>query len=128
MTDPISDMLTRIRNANLVKKSEVIFPFSKMKYELGKILEQEGFIKKLEEFDEKGKKIRIELKYKNNEPAIQDLRRVSKPGNRVYNGYKELPKLLPTLGVMIVSTPKGLMTHQEAKKRKLGGEVICEVY
>lgn len=128
MTDPISDMLTRIRNANLVEKTEVFLPFSKMKYELGKILEQEGFIKKVEEVDEKDKKIRIELKYKNNEPVIQNLRRISKPGCRVYNSYKELPKLLPTLGIMIVSTPQGLMTHQEAKKRKLGGEVICEVY
>ena len=128
MIDPISDMLTRIRNANLVKKTEVIIPFSKIKFEVAKILEKEGFVKKVEEIEKNHKQIKIELKYKDKKPVIQDLKRISKPGRRIYNGYKKLPKILPSLGIMIVSTPLGLMTHEEAKEKKIGGEVICEIY
>jgi len=127
MNDPVSDMLTRLRNANLANKTEVIMPFSNMKYELGKILEKEGFINKVEEVNAKQRQIKIELKYKNKESVMQNLKRISKPGRRVYNSYKDLPVLLPSLGIMIISTPQGLMTHREAKKKKLGGEVICEV-
>lgn len=128
MSDPISDMLTRIRNANIVKKSEVFIPFSKIKFEMAKILEKEGFIKKAEQVEKDNQQIRVELKYKDGQPVIQNLSRISKPGRRVYHSYKKLPRILPSLGIMIVSTPQGLMTHEEAKVKKIGGEIICEVY
>lgn len=128
MTDQIADMLTRIRNANLVRKEMVIIPYSKMKLVMAKILEKEGFIKNVERVDSKFGQIKIELKYKNKQPVIRGIKRISKPGQRIYNGYRELPRIMSNLGIYILSTPQGLMTHYEAKKRKLGGEVICEVY
>jgi len=130
MIDPIADMLTRIRNAALVNKTEVVIPFSKIKFEVGKILEREGFIKSLEKIDEQdkvGSNLKIILKYKDKASVIQKITRVSKPGRRVYQGYKEIPKILPSLGVLIVSTSRGLMTNLDAKKQKVGGEIICEI-
>ena len=131
MTDPIADMLTRIRNSLMVKKAEATIPFSNIKFEIGKILEREGFIKKLEQIDSDEplkKSFRIVLKYKGGVPAIQGLKRVSKPGLRVYRNYREIPGVLPSLGVLIVSTSGGLMTNIEAKKKRIGGEVMCEIY
>ncbi len=130
MIDPIADMLTRIRNAVLVNKAEVIIPLSKVKFEVGKILEREGFIKKIEKIDESDKKkpfLRIILKYKEKSPVVREITRISKPGRRIYQGYKEIPKILPSLGILIVSTSRGLMTNTEAKQQKVGGEVICEI-
>jgi small subunit ribosomal protein S8 len=128
-TDPISDMLTRIRNASAVKKPEVVLPYSNMKYSIAKILEREGYVGQVEKTtDEKFANLRIELKYKDTDSVITKLNRVSKPGRRVYSKYDELPNVLSGMGMAIVSTPNGLMTNKEARKRHLGGEVICEIY
>ncbi len=134
MTDPIADMLTRIRNALAARKPEVILPFSKMKLGIAEILQKEGLIKKVA-LVERGQEnsnfdqIRIVLKYLGpKEPAIKSLKRISKSGRRVYASKDELPVVLNNLGIAIISTSKGLMTNKEAKKAGLGGEVLCEVY
>ncbi|MFN4197106.1 MAG: 30S ribosomal protein S8 [Caldimicrobium sp.] len=130
MTDPIADMLTRIRNALMAKKRTVIVSASKMKLEIAKILKDEGYIEDYKYIDEKPQpKIEIILKYtENKQSVITGLRRVSKPGRRVYMSYKILPKVLDGLGLAIVSTSQGIMTDHEARKRKIGGEVICEIW
>lgn len=128
LTDPISDMLTRLRNAQAVRKPEIILPFSKLKFSLGKILEQEGFVARVEQTTEAGRPvIRAVLKYNRREPAMRMIKRVSKPGRRVYMKNDELPRVLSGLGIAIVSTSNGLMTNKEARARKLGGEVLCEI-
>jgi small subunit ribosomal protein S8 len=137
MTDPIADMLTRIRNASAAKKYEVVIPMSKIKLAIARILQQEGWVSKVEVVSDGGAKnrtavfdvIKIVLKYKKSgRPALASLRRVSKPGLRVYVNKTELPRVLNNFGIAIVSTPKGLMTNKEAKKAGLGGEVLCEIY
>lgn len=136
MTDPIADMLTRIRNAILVSKPEVVLPFSKVKESIAHILKDHGYIENFEiiEIIRKGKnfhfdQIKVVLKYsKPGTPAILHLKRISKPGRRVYVRRHELPRVLNNLGIAIISTPQGLMTNGEAKKRKLGGEYICDIY
>ena len=126
--DPISDMLTRIRNAVLVRKGEVMIPFSRIKFEIAKIMEAEKFINGLEVL-EKERQFKISLKYgEGGSPVIRSLKRVSKPGRRVYASKTELPKVLGGLGVAIVSTSQGLLTVPEAKNRGLVGEVLCEIY
>jgi small subunit ribosomal protein S8 len=129
MTDPISDMINRILNAQAVLHPTVSVPFSNFKYEIAKILEKEKFLDKI---DEKGKKVKrvieITLKYEDKTPAISGLKRVSKPGQRIYAEAKEIKKVKGGYGMAIISTPKGLMTNKEARKRKLGGEVILEVW
>src|SRR3989338_8453702 len=133
MTDPIADMLTRIRNALAVRKPEVILPFSKIKMNIAEILQQLNYVNKVEKV-EKGAghpnydQIMIILKYLGKEPAITNLKNVSRPGRRVYVANDKLPVVLNNLGVAIISTPQGLMTNKEAKKKKLGGEIICEIY
>ena len=129
ITDPISDMLTRIRNASMVKKQYVDIPLSKMKFAIAKIFESENFVAKVE-MVEAGKRpvIRVHLKYENAQPVITTVKRVSKPGRRVYVKTDELPASRSGFGMSIVSTPNGLMTSAEARKRRLGGEVICEVF
>lgn len=128
LIDPISDMLTRLRNAQAVRKSEVILPFSKLKFSLAKILEREGFVAQVEQTTEAGRPvIRAVLKYNRREPAIHMIKRISKPGRRVYMKNDELPRVLSGLGFSIVSTSNGLMTNKEARARKLGGEVLCEI-
>jgi small subunit ribosomal protein S8 len=127
-TDPISDMLTRIRNAQAVRKSEVFVPHSRLKFAIAKILEREGYVVRVEESEQNGRPaLKISLKYQNTRPAIRALRRVSRPGRRLYAKAGELPRVLSDLGLAIVSTPNGLMTNKEARARKLGGEVICEI-
>ncbi len=137
MTDPISDMLTRIRNAQAVKKESVVLPMSKIKYNIAKILEQEGYIERMEVIKTKSLKngssvfdeLKIVLKYKKEgSPVITSLERISKPGRKVYVKKDELPRVLNNLGFAIISTSRGLMTNREAKREKLGGEVICEIY
>lgn len=130
MTDPIADMLTRINNALKSKKKTVIVPASKIKLEIVRILKEEGFIEDFKYIEEKPQpKIEIFLKYdEQKRGVISGLRRVSKPGRRVYLGYKALPKVLDGLGIAIVSTSQGIMTDHEARKRKIGGEVICEIW
>ena len=131
MTDPIADMLTRIRNANTAKHDTVDVPSSKMKLAIAKILLDEGYIKSYE-LVENGKfnDIRITLKYgaSKNEKIISGLQRISKPGLRVYANKEELPKVLGGLGVAIISTNKGVITDKEARKLCVGGEVLCFVW
>lgn len=128
MTDPIADMLTRIRNASMVHKKEVVVPFSKIKLAIAEILVREGFLEKSEVTPDKKPQILITLKYQDREPAIHSLKRISKPGHRCYVKSTELSKVLNGFGLAILSTPKGVLNHMEAKKEKIGGELICEVY
>ncbi len=130
MTDPIADMLTRIRNANRVHHEQVEIPASKMKLALAEILKSEGFIREYE-YRKDGKQglIRVYLKYGGSkERVITGLKRISKPGLRVYANNDELPKVLGGLGIAIVSTSNGLMTDRDARKSGVGGEVICYVW
>ncbi len=130
MTDPIADMLTRIRNATMVRHDRTDIPASKTKLEIAKILKQEGFIRtfKLLEEGPQGV-IRIYLKYADDgEPAIHGLKRVSAPGRRVYRALDALPKVRSGLGVAIVSTSRGVVTDEQARDRRVGGEVLCEVW
>lgn len=128
MTDPISDMLTRIRNAQAVKKETVAVPFSKMKQELARVLKESGFIT---DFEKKGravsnKKLELKLKYVDSLPAVTDAKRISKPGQRIYVKYNEIfPRQADFL--RIISTSRGLMSDAEARRQKLGGEVLCEI-
>lgn len=134
--DPISDMLTSIRNALAVRKETVDVPFSKLKFEIAKILEREGFIEKVAKKKKKIKKgkmkpkpfLEIHLKYENKIPAIFGLKRISKPGQKIYLPYKKIKKVKGGYGIAIISTSKGLMTDKEARKNKIGGEVICEIW
>ena len=127
--DPIGDMLTRVRNAQMAKKSEVIIPFSKIKFSIAKILEEDSWIEKSEMIKNKFPEIKIELKYnKNHQPAIASLKRISRPSQRIYVNKDKLPRVLNDMGIAIISTSQGLMTNKEAKKRKLGGEILCEIY
>ena len=130
MTDPISDMLTRIRNASMVKKSMVELPSSKVKFAIVKLLEQNGFVYDVQKY-EKGNQSLISLKIKYNElkqPVMTSVTRVSKPGRRVYVKANDIARIRSGQGMSVISTPNGLMTNIEARKRRLGGEVICEVY
>ena len=130
MTDPISDMLTRIRNASMVHKATVEMPLSKMKYAIAKIFEAEGRVLNVETYQDGNRgMLRIKLKYDaKKSPAITLLRRVSTPGRRIYVKSEGLKRVHSGYGFSVISTPNGLMTGTEAKKRRLGGEVICEVY
>lgn len=130
MTDPIADFLTRIRNANMVMHEKVEIPASKTKLALAEILKNEGFIKDYEQIED-GKQgiIRVYLKYgANREKVITGLKRISKPGLKVYCKRDEIPRVLGGLGIAIISTSKGIMTDKEARKVGLGGEVICYVW
>jgi len=128
-TDPIADMLTRIRNGYLVNKKTVIVPYSKIKTEISQLLAEKKFIDKVTVSGEgKDKHLKIVLRYEEGRPAITKVRRISKPGRRVYKPSQELPRVLSGLGMAIMTTSKGVMTAQEAKKANLGGEVICYVW
>jgi len=127
--DPIADMLTSIRNAQAVLKETVSFPYSEIKFEIAKILKQENFIEEIEKKGRKHKKlITIKLKYEDNEPVISGLKRVSKPGQRIYTGAGKIKKVKAGYGILIISTSKGLMTGKEVKKKNLGGEILCEIW
>jgi small subunit ribosomal protein S8 len=130
MTDPIADMLTRIRNASKARHEKVDIPSSKLKIEIAKILKDEGFVKNVKLVkDRRQGLIRVYLKYSDEEvPVIQGLKRVSKPGHRVYAGNAAIPKVLAGLGTAILSTPKGILTGRQAKKDNVGGEVLCHVW
>lgn len=128
-TDPISDFLTRIRNAQNARLETVEAPSSRMKFTIAKILEREGFVGTVSERTEDGKKtLEVALKYDGKEPKIRSINRISTPGRRVYRGAGELPRVLSDIGIAIVSTSAGVMTNKDARRRKLGGEVLCEVY
>ncbi len=125
LTDPIADMLTRIRNAHMALHKEVVVPKSKMKLRIAEILREEGYI---EDFEELDRDIKIKLKYVDGKPAIQGLKRVSKPGRRIYVGVKEIPRIQNGLGICIVSTPRGVLEGEEARRLNVGGELICEIW
>lgn len=127
-TDPISDFLTRLRNAQVVGHETVLVPGSRLKFAIAKLLEREGFISGVKETTEGAKKtIEVTLKYNEKEPAIRSIKRISKPGLRVYRGADELPNVLSGQGIAIISTSAGVMTNREARRRRLGGEILCEV-
>ncbi len=130
VSDPIGDMLTRIRNAQMRKKTSVITPASTLRGRVLDVLKSEGFIRGYSEtkFDNGTMEFSIELKYSDNEPAIREIQRVSRPGRRVYSSVKTIPSVANGLGVSILSTPKGVMADHEAKANNVGGEVLCRVF
>ncbi|NCU44390.1 30S ribosomal protein S8 [Candidatus Falkowbacteria bacterium] len=137
MIDPISDMLARIRNAAAVKKAEVILPMSKLKYNVAKILEREGFLAGVEVLNQESVKnktaafaeLRLVLKYQaNGQSVITAINRISRPGRRVYSGKEKLPVVVNNFGIAIISTSAGLLTNKEARQKGLGGEVLCSIY
>jgi small subunit ribosomal protein S8 len=129
MTDPLGDMLTRIRNGQQARKDSVLSPASKLRARVLDVLQREGYIRGYQEAaDGVHKSLRIELKYFEGQPAIQHVSRVSKPGRRVYSGAQDLPKIRNGLGITIVSTPKGVLSDAEARAQNVGGEVLAEVF
>lgn len=130
VTDPISDMLTRLRNATLVRQGSVSVPYSRVKQQIAEILSREGWIGDVAvDKSESFPRLKIGLKYTpSGESVLRHIRRVSKPGHRVYVGRKEIPIVLNNIGVSILSTSKGIMSNHEAKRSQVGGEVLCEVY
>jgi len=128
MSDPIADMLTRIRNAQMAEKSVVAMPSSKVKVAIAKVLKEEGYIDEFRVRDEAGKAtLEMSLKYYAGRPVIERIERVSKPGLRIYKGVNDIPRVMNGLGIAIVSTPKGVMTDRKARASKMGGEVLCVV-
>ncbi|WP_323002453.1 30S ribosomal protein S8 [Denitromonas sp.] len=128
MSDPIADMLTRIRNGQQAQKSTVVMPSSKLKVAIAKVLQEEGYIDGFAVREADGKpELDVALKYYAGAPVIERIERISKPGLRVYKGSQDLPRVMNGLGVAIVSTPKGVMTDRAARASRVGGEVICIV-
>lgn len=131
-TDPIADMLTRIRNANMVSLTSVEMPSSKLKVELAKLLKSEGYVEDYAVVEKEGtsfKTLKITLKYdEKSKPVISNLKRVSRPGLRNYCKAKDIPQVLGGMGIAIISTSKGLLTDRKAKKENVGGEVLCYIY
>ncbi len=129
LTDPLGDMLTRIRNGQQARKDSVMTPASKLRVRVLEVLEREGYIRgHSDETLGRHAGIRIELKYFEGEPAIKHLQRVSKPGRRVYSGSQDLPRVRGGLGITIVSTPRGVLSDAEAREQNVGGEVLAEVF
>lgn len=130
MSDPLGDMLTRIRNGQMAAKSAIKAPASKLRANVLEVLRREGYIRNFETVDLGGGKseLSIELKYHNGEPVIRELRRVSKPGRRIYKGVDDLPSVYNGLGIAIVSTPRGVLSDAEAREARVGGEVLCTVF
>jgi small subunit ribosomal protein S8 len=128
MSDPIADMLTRIRNAQMVNKTNVVMPSSKVKASIANVLKDEGYIEDFAVNDVNGKKeLSIELKYYAGKPVIERIQRISKPGLRIYKGSQEIPKVMNGLGVTILSTSQGVMTDRKAQAAGIGGELLCLV-
>lgn len=130
MTDPLSDMLTRIRNGQRTNKSFVLSPGSKLRSNVLEVLKREGYIRgySSEQVDNGMSELRIELKYHDGQPVIKELHRVSKPGCRVYSGIKDLSRVYNGLGISILSTPRGVLSDGEARTHNVGGEVLCTVF
>jgi small subunit ribosomal protein S8 len=129
MSDPLGDMLTRIRNAQMRKKSKVTSPGSRLRERVLDVLQSEGYIRGYSQVDQDGKaELEIELKYYDGEPVIREIERVSRPGRRVYASVKNIPRVSNGLGVSILSTPKGVMSDAEARDQNVGGEVLCRVF
>lgn len=125
LTDPIADLLTRIRNAHMARHKEVSIPKSRLKEEILRILKEEGFIK---DYLVEDRELKVFLKYYNGQPVIRGLKKISKPSRRVYVKSKEIPIVRNGLGIAILSTPKGIMEGRQARKENIGGELICEVW
>jgi small subunit ribosomal protein S8 len=130
LTDPVADFLGRIRNALRSRQPKVDIPASKLKVEIARILKEEGYIANFKPTEEEGKRLlRVYLKYgNNNEAAISNLERVSRPGCRVYVGRNEIPRVLGGLGINILTTPRGVMTGRQARKEGVGGEILCQIW
>ena len=128
-TDPIADMLTRIRNASSAKKSELVLPYSKFKASLAELLKKEGFVSAFNELTGDHKLLQVHLKYSvEGEAVITGIKRVSKPGQRIYVPAEKIPRTNSGYGITVVSTSRGLMTDKQARKEKIGGEVVCQVW
>jgi small subunit ribosomal protein S8 len=130
MTDPIADMLTRIRNSVLIKAEKVDIPASRLKVEIAKIMKEEGFIKSYKIIKDKKQGIlRVTLKYtQDNRPIVEGLKRISKPGRRVYVGKDEVPSVVGGMGIAVVTTPKGILTDKTCRREGVGGEVLCYIW
>jgi small subunit ribosomal protein S8 len=129
LNDPVGDLITRIRNAQMRKRSKLLSPTSTQRVRLLQVLKDEGYIRDFREVEKDGRKeLEIELKYFEGAPAIHEIQRVSKPGRRVYSGIKDLRLVRNGLGISILSTPKGVMSDAAARTANVGGEVLCEVY
>jgi len=128
LSDPIGDMLARIKNAQVRNHSKVSLPSSKFKAKIADVLKSEGYIIDYKINDDKKPSIEINLKYNSGSPVINTIERISKPGRRIFSSASSLPKINNGLGIAIVSTPKGVMTDVDARKKKLGGEIICKVF
>ncbi|NOY64688.1 MAG: 30S ribosomal protein S8 [Nitrospirae bacterium] len=129
LTDPIADMLTRIRNAIMVKAEKVDIPASRMKLDIAKILKEEGYIRAYKIIkDRKQGILRISLKYVDGEPVITGLKKVSKPGRRIYVGYKDLSNVMGGVGIAILTTSKGILSDKGCKREKVGGELLCYIW
>ncbi len=130
MSDPVADLLTRIRNGQQAKKESVTAPASNMRENLLGVLEREGYIRGFERYNIRTgiDEIKIELKYYDGEPVIREINRVSRPGCRVYSKIKDLPKVYNGLGIAILSTPRGVMSDAEAREANVGGEILCQVF
>jgi small subunit ribosomal protein S8 len=128
LSDPLGDMLTRIRNGQAASKPAVQSPASKLRVNVLEVLRREGYIRGYTRDDSPMCGISIELKYHNGEPVIREIKRISKPGRRVYSGVKDLPQVYNGLGIAILSTPRGVMSDTEAREAHVGGEVLCMVF
>lgn len=128
MTDPVSDMLNRVKNAYQVQAPEVRLPHSKLKEAVARVLAERGFVSSVAKEDEPRPTLVITLKYSDGKPALSHVRRLSKPGQRRYAAAREIPRVRGGLGTVIVSTPKGLLTGEKARSEGIGGELLCEVY
>ncbi|MFM9849773.1 MAG: 30S ribosomal protein S8 [Hyphomicrobiaceae bacterium] len=130
MNDPLGDMLTRIRNAQMRRRPKVVTPASNLRAHVLDVLAEEGYIRGYARVDHKNglSELEIELKYSNGQPAIRQIKRISKPGRRVYSQLKDLPTVANGLGVAILSTPKGVMSDTRAREEKVGGEILCDVF
>lgn len=128
-TDPIADMLIRIKNAASAKKENVVMPYSKFKLSLAKLLFEQGFVGSISEVPGKFKMLQVNLKYdRQGEPVFSGIKRISKPGQRIYLGAEKLPRTNSGLGLTVVSTSKGLMSDRDARKNKVGGEIVCQIW
>lgn len=128
LTDPLGDMLTRIRNGQAAQKPAVKSPVSKLRMNVLEVLRREGYIRGYRHEQQGHGELSIELKYHNGEPVIREVQRVSKPGRRVYSGVKDLPRVYNGLGIAILSTPRGVMSDTEAREAHVGGEILCTVF
>jgi len=130
MTDPLADMLTRIRNGQRAKKTKVTSPASKLRANVLDVLKREGFIRNFTQNEVRSgiMEIEIELKYHEGDPVIREINRVSTPGRRVYSGIKDLPRIYDGLGISILSTPRGVLSDSEARDQNVGGEILCQVF